>query len=79
MKALGELEIVPDRLKQPELSICYENVQDKLEKLVQLSVDEFSGQDEEFWTEYPRRFSRSPDLLSRILRLSPIPTLIRPL
>ena len=54
VKALGELEIVPDRLKQPELSICYENVQDKLEKLVQLSVDEFSGQDEEFWTEYSK-------------------------
>lgn len=54
VKALGELEIVPDRLKQQELSICYENVQDKLEKLAQLSVDEFSGQDEEFWIEYSK-------------------------
>lgn len=54
VKALGELEIVLDRLKQPELSICYESVRGKLEKLAQLSVDEFSGQDEEFWTEYSK-------------------------
>lgn len=52
VKALGELEVVPDRLKQEKLFICYENVQDKLERLTQISVEELAEQDETFWQEY---------------------------